>query len=201
MLPARLFAFAALLTIPIPAFAQETEPSEKNNRPSGPTEITSTKSASFNQKTREAVFEGDVQVKDPQFSLKADKLTAILKDAEKAPAQPVATGTAPNGAKQAGPSGLEKAIAEGKVVIFAERPGEDPSETARYVARSEKAIFDARTGDMTLIGWPQVQQGINTHIATEKGTVMIINQAGKLLTNGRSKTVIQDKAETPKNER
>src|SRR6187402_1156609 len=47
-------------------------------KPKGQTEITSLE-ATFDQKTREAVFLGNVIVKDPEFDLKCDRLTAFLK--------------------------------------------------------------------------------------------------------------------------
>jgi hypothetical protein len=60
--------------------------------------------------------------------------------------------------------------------------------------RSQKAIYNAKEDAVTLIGWPQVTQGINTHIATEEGTRMILYRDGRLQTFGPSRTVIQDKS-------
>jgi hypothetical protein len=44
--------------------------------------------------------------------------------------------------------------------------------------------------EATLTDWPQLQQGINNHISTEKTTVMVLNRDGRLNTTGGSKTVI-----------
>lgn len=186
---ASLVSSSALAQEASPSPAEETKAPEA---PKGPTEIVSTVEASFDQKTRKAIFIGEVQVKDPQFTLRCEKLTAYLKNEKSAPepkTKPREDGTE---VPSPGASGLEKATAEGKVIIVAERPGEKEGETTRYVARSARADFDAKTGDMKLTGWPQVQQGINTHVATEADTVMIINRDGRMQTNGRSKTVIQE---------
>lgn len=174
------------------ADAEEATPTK------GPTEITSTKEAAFDNKTRRAVFIGTVRVKDPQFTLTADKLTAILRDNDAAKAAGAASpagspARTKNGAP--GASGLERAIAEGNVVIVQEKPGEDGGPAKRYVGKAERAEFEAATGEMTLTGWPQIQQGINTQIATEASTVMILNRDGRMKTEGGSKTVIQEKAD------
>jgi len=199
---ASLASFSAFAqeSSPPPAATSGTASAEAPASPKGPTEIVSTVEASFDQKTRKAIFIGDVHVKDPQFNLRCEKLTAFLKNEKSAPepeAKPREDGSV---VPSPGASGLEKAIVEGKVVIVAERPGEKEGETTRYVARSARADFDAKTGDMKLTGWPQVQQGINTHVATEADTVMIINRDGRMQTNGRSKTVIQEepKEQLPK---
>src|SRR4051794_31452427 len=47
--------------------------------PKAPTEITCVKETTFDEKTRVAVFLGEVKVNDPQFKLSCDKLTAYLK--------------------------------------------------------------------------------------------------------------------------
>jgi len=52
-----------------------------------------------------------------------------------------------------------------------------------------------------LSGWPQIQQGINNQIATEEGTVMILNRSGRMQTVGASKTVIAESSEAPASRR
>src|SRR5215210_7828973 len=97
----------------------------------GPTEITSTKEATFDNKTRQAMFTGNVQVKDPEFTITCEKLTAFLHDtaaskaaaAPKTSAPPAASRSKGNGGGTAG--GLDRAVAEGKVTIIQEKPGEN----------------------------------------------------------------------------
>jgi len=166
----------------------------KSNSNADPTEITATTEASFEQQTRKAVFMGNVRVKHPQFTLTANKLTAFLKKEalpnQAKPAEttgPVKTPDLPGGG-----SGLEKVIAEGEVVIIQDKPSANGGAPTRYVAKAARAEYESATGNVTLSGWPQVSQGINTQVATEESTVMILNRDGKMITSGGSKTVIQD---------
>jgi len=156
------------------------------------TEIIATHEASFDQQTRQAVFIGNVKVKHPQFTLTAQKLTAILKKEAlgahpKSGESPVHTPDLPGSE-----GGLEKVIAEGEVVIIQDKPATDGGTPTRYIAKAARAEYDTATGNVTLSGWPQVSQGINMQVATESSTVMILNKDGKMTTSGGSKTLIQD---------
>jgi hypothetical protein len=71
-----------------PAKAPKTEKKSK-----GETEITALE-GTFDQKTREAVFIGDVVVVDPEFNVKCDRLTAFLKNEKEAAANPAAASAA-----------------------------------------------------------------------------------------------------------
>ena len=85
--------------------------------------------------------------------------------------------------------------------VFADPPGPSPSPTPPPVlstGRAQKAIYDAKDESVTLIGWPQITQGVNTHISTEEGTRMILYRDGRLKTYGGSRTIIQDKSEANK---
>src|SRR5581483_4162452 len=157
----------------------------------GPTEITATKEATYDEKTRMAVFTGDVHVNDPQFKITCDKLTAFLREqatSSHAAASPAASPTpkpkaspaaSPRGGGSTGTgSGLKSAIAEGHVVIIQDKPAANGEAAQHNVGKCQRAEYNADTGDVTLIGWPQVQQGINMQVATEEGTVMIMNKDG-----------------------
>lgn len=139
------------------------------NRPKGSiTEITAQKDATFNEKENKAIFTGDVRVKDPAFLLSCDTLTVLLLKDRK---------------------GIDRAIAEGNVVIVQQT--DNPSEKGA-VGRARQAVYVPSKGDVTLIGWPEVQQGINRHVATDQSTRMIMNRDGRATTEGASKTVITD---------
>jgi hypothetical protein len=45
---------------------------------------------------------------------------------------------------------------------------------------------------VTLSGWPEIQQGINRHIAANESTRMVLNRDGRATTEGASRTVITD---------
>lgn len=148
-----------------------------------PTEITATKETSFDERSRVVIFVGEVKVRDAQFNLSCDKLTVHL------------SRTTTNAEGEESGGGMDRAIAEGGVIIVQEKTNEK-GEVTRYVGKARRAEYVAATGEVTLTGWPQIQQGINQQVATEEGTVMILNRDGRLKTIGGSKTVIKDSSES-----
>ena len=190
---------------PSPSATPETKTADSAAQ-KPPTEITATKEATYDEKTRKAVFTGDVHVNDPQFKITCDKLTAFLREqaasgkAAASPSPRPAASPKPSPGKTASPNGgggLQRAIAEGNVIIIQDKPGVDGNPPQHNVGKCQHADFDADSGDVTLSGWPQVQQGINTQIATEQSTIMIMNRDGRTMrTKGASKTVIQDQSDS-----
>ena len=174
---------------------------KKPKEASGPTEITA-QEASFDQKANQAVFAGDVIVKNPEFNITCDKLTAFLRNekAAAAPAGVVKPAATPVPAKAApkGPNtgGLEKVIAEGSVVITQEKLDSEGN-VSRSVGRGRRATYEASTGDVILTGRPELQQGINACVATDDSTVITLNREGRMKVTGPSKTVIRDAPENP----
>jgi len=144
------------------------------------TEITCTGEASFDAQTNTAVFLKDVKVTDQQFTLIANKLTVHFKKIEKE-----AESTKPS------VGGMECVVAEGHVVITQEKVDEKTGEKTRYVGRAAKAVYDAEKGTITLSGWPQIQQGLNTQVATAEETIMVLDRAGRMHTKGPSQTMIK----------
>jgi lipopolysaccharide export system protein LptA len=138
----------------------------KNSR----TIIESEDGASFENASNSADFTGHVVVDDPQFHLTCEKLHVVLRPDRR---------------------GLEKVVASGSVIITQEKKNEN-GDVVKSVSKSGKATYDASTGDMTLEDWPQIQQGINNQIATEKTTVMVLNSKGHSRTIGRQRTMIVD---------
>jgi lipopolysaccharide export system protein LptA len=167
------------------------------DRSKGPVEITAKQSADFDSRNRTAVFVGSVKVVDPQFTLTADKVTALM-----------------NRSQDGG--GLNQADAEGNVFIVhlnepkpaaspsptqqAGRQGQatpspSPQQPVRSTAKAEKAVYVAKDGSVTLTGWPEVTQGNNTHIATEPGVKMVLYRDGRMKTYGSTRTLIQDRTQ------
>ncbi|MEY2529159.1 MAG: hypothetical protein QOJ05_1249 [Verrucomicrobiota bacterium] len=135
----------------------------------------------FDSAKSTGVFTGHIVVQDPRFQIQGDKLTIFLSS------------------KQS--EGLDRAIVEGNVGVVREKPATEGGEPTRMVGRSDKAVYTAKNGNFELTGNPRVQQGLNIHVATSPETVMILNEAGQLQTNGPSRTEIRQapKAEeTPK---
>jgi lipopolysaccharide transport protein LptA len=138
------------------------------DRPKGSkTEISAQQEASFNDKESRATFSGEVRVKDAAFLLSADRLTVFL-DKNR--------------------SGIARAVAEGNVVIVQQTDGKEQG----AIGRARRAEYVPATGIVTLIGWPEIQQGINRHIAASESTRMILNRDGRATTEGASRTVITD---------
>lgn len=138
------------------------------NRPKGSkTEITAQNEATFNEKENRATFVGEVRVKDVAFLLSADRLSVFLNKSR---------------------SGIERAVAEGNVVIVQQTEGGEKG----AVGRARRAEYIPSAGVVTLIGWPEIQQGINRHIAANENTRMILNRDGRATTEGASRTVITD---------
>lgn len=137
------------------------------------TEITARNSATFDNATSIAEFEGSVVVKDPQFNLFCDRLKVTMAKDRKELQLVEAFGNGP-----------------GSVVIVQDTTDENGKPT-HSKGWAEKAIYNPATGDITLTGWPKVQHDINTQIATEEKTIMILNRDGKMTTTGGSKSTIQ----------
>ena len=172
-----------------------------------PMEIRASKQTEFDEETRTAVFLGEVTIKDPQFNVSCDKLTAVFKkigqpekaapaykapeggerkDAEKKPAEK----------KEGGAGGLKSVTAEGNVVFTQDKVDEKSGEVTRSVGKAAKAEYDAASGNLVLSGWPQIQQGSNTQVATSEKTIMTMNRDGRRMkTEGPCTTIIQEKPE------
>jgi lipopolysaccharide transport protein LptA len=134
------------------------------------TEITADRQATFDNATSIAEFEGRVIVRDPQFTLFCDRLKVTLSKDRK---------------------GLHLAEAFGNVSIVQDNTDE-AGKVVKSIGRAGKAVFEPASGNVTLTLWPQVQHGINNQVATEEGTVMVLNRDGRSRTTGGSKTVIVD---------
>jgi lipopolysaccharide transport protein LptA len=154
---------------------------ENKNAPKGPTEITARDDAQFDVQSRTAIFNGSVKVVDPQFTMTSDKLTVRLNREEEG-------------------GGLSDAEAQGNVYIVHLNQGNPGEQPTRSTGKSERALYDAKSGAITLLGWPQITQGVNTHIATEPGVKMLLYRDGRMKTYGSSRTVIQDRSEPNKRE-
>lgn len=155
------------------SFDESSEPpSEGQTKAKEPakTEVTSENEATFNNKTNIAEFFGRVTVKNDQFDLLCDHLVVILRKDRR---------------------GMEHGEAIGNVVITQDNVDADGKVT-RSVGRAGRASYNPYTGDVVLTDWPQLQQGINNHIAVDKNTRMTLNKDGQSTTVGHSRTIIVD---------
>jgi lipopolysaccharide export system protein LptA len=85
---------------------------------------------------------------------------------------------------------LERAIAEGEVVIVQERVN-DQGEVERSVGRAQKAVYESTTDTIALYGWPRVDQEHkrNSIVATSAETVMTMTKKGDVDIQGPMKAV------------
>jgi lipopolysaccharide export system protein LptA len=182
----------------------------------GPTEITAKEEVDFDANAHTAIFVGNVKVIDPQFTMTTDKLTVWMnkqedgggiKDAQadgnviivhvnqsKDKTQTADGSASPRTTPVANTAVTPSATTFGNASVFGS-PSPNPSATPPVLdtGRAQKALYNAKQDAVTLIGWPQVTQGMNTHIATEEGTRMVLYRDGRLQTFGPSRTVIEDK--------
>jgi len=147
------------------------------------TTISSKKGAYLDSKAYMATFTGSVSVVDARFSLTCDKLTAFFVRPSVESAGEVKG--------ESGRSGLDKAEAEGDVIIIQDKVGEK-GEVERSLARAQEAVYDSQTGNITLSGWPQVEQKQNVTMAAEESTVIVLNRKGKLEVLGHSKSILRN---------
>jgi lipopolysaccharide export system protein LptA len=184
----------------------------------GPTEITAKEEVDFDANAHTAIFLGNVKVIDPQFTMTTDKLSVWMNKQEdgggikeahadgnviivhvnqaKNNGQTADAGASPRTSPIANSAPTPQSTTFGNASVFAQ-PGASaspgPTPPVLDTGRAQKAIYNAKQDAVTLIGWPQVTQGVNTHIATEEGTRMVLYRDGRLQTFGPSRTVIEDK--------
>ena len=176
-----------------------------SQKPEGATEITAQKRLVFDPKESKAVFTGDVAVVDPRFNLNCEVLTAFIKKAEPkiqpqtANKQELTTSKtespSPASSSSASPApkssgGLERAIAEGDVIIVQERVN-DQGEVERSIGRAQKAVYESITDTISLYGWPRVDQEHkrNSIVSTGADTVMTMTKKGDVDIQGPMKAV------------
>ena len=181
--------------------------SENDSSNKGPTEITAKDEVQFDASSRMAIFSGSVKVIDPQFTMTADKLTVWMnkqedgggiRDADAEGNVIIVHANPQKNTAQGEPGASPQTSPVANTAIFPQAaasasPGASPV-VVLDTGRAQKALYNAKQDAVTLIGWPQVTQGINTHIATEESTRMILYRDGRLQTFGPSRTVIQDKS-------
>ena len=97
--------------------------------------------------------------------------------------------------------GLEKAVAEadpGKLVHIVQEKKEPNGTVSRSVGEGRMAVYVTATEEVTLTGMPWIQQGLNTVVALDETTVMVLTKDGRMSVQGPHKSVIKDSgAEKP----
>lgn len=171
--------------------------------------ITARKSAFFDANRGYGMYVGDVRARHPQMYIECEELELYMAKQEggaigeskpkPAPAAPAVKDSdiLSPAAKKSGSEGssIEKADARGPMVLIEKMTAEGELQ----VGHCKHLIYDGKTGNSTLLEWPQVQAGNKLHKATEPGCVMVIDQKGLLTTTGGHQTIIlQGDDATPK---
>lgn len=172
-------------------------------RPKGPTEITA-HDALFDSRDYLATFNNEVRVTDPEFGLSCDRLTVNMKKpVPKGEAKPAEKNAAKPGAKGDANSGIERAVAEGNVIITQDKKdvGRDPEQ---YEGRGRRAVFENKTGTLTLTGRPRIAQSVNgvvlkEIITLEDSAVITLHRSGKIEVKGLFKSTLHDSADLNQN--
>lgn len=167
--------------------------------------ITAQKSAFFDANRGYGTYVGDVKARHPQMYIECEELEihmakregGLLESKPKALTNTKDTDilAAPTKKKGADAPPIERADARGPMVTV-----EKISETGELqIGHCKHLIYDGKTGNTTLLEWPQVHAGNKLHKATEPGCVMIIDQKGMLTTKGAHETIIlQGENATPR---
>jgi lipopolysaccharide export system protein LptA len=156
-----------------------------------------------------SVFQGNVKANHPDFDIDCEELEIHMKkSAKSAAAAPTAPSTAaidptkqtanpttnPTPAPAEAQSGIEKAIAKGPLVTIIQKA---PDGSIK-IGKGRHVTYDGKTGDITLRGMPQIQDGNNTIIATSPDTVLVITADSKIRTMGPHQTRLDQANQQPK---
>lgn len=114
-----------------------------------------------------STFHGNVNLNCDRFQMKADKVVAKMGNADS--------------------NGMEKVVGEGNVTV--RMLGED---APGFTGSGNRAIFDPATETITLQGWPKVEEGPKSLVASSADTeIRIDTKTNRLTTTGSTKTLIR----------
>lgn len=187
-----------------------------DKKPTGPVEITAHE-ATYDKNTNVAFFTDDVVVKHPEFGLSSDRLTVTIKSsfmknldqpdpkAKPPEANPKAPADKTKPAPGGGTGAIEKAVAEGHVIVTQTKLDTNGAEQL-YTGKAERLVYESKSDTVKLYGWPKITQsagGVVTQqiVAREQGCVITLDRAGKIDVKGYHTITLQDAAEAGRNQR
>jgi hypothetical protein len=165
--------------------------------------ITAQKSAFFDANAGYGIYTGNVKARHPQMYIECEELEIWMAKQDPNAKPKASAPTAkdsdilaiPSTKDDSVSSGIEKADARGPMVTV-EKIAENGE---LQIGHCKHLIHDGKTGNSTLLEWPQVQAGNKLHKATEPGCVMVIDRKGTLTTTGGHETIIlQGEDATPR---
>ena len=151
-------------------------------------------SGRFGEEYQAVIFEENVVVANPEFTMTSDYLTAFFRKSTE-------PGSADTPGDQA--NRLDRAVATGEEVIVRKTIADGELQ----VARSRKATFiasdpnvEGTVDEVVLEVWPRVQRGNNLIVAKSKDTVIILRR-DEMIVNGPVRTeIIGGSGLTPESE-
>lgn len=187
------------------------DPQAAQQAKTGRTEITATKSAYFDANTGVGIYRGNVRARHPNAYIECEELEIHMEKKKagpdgkkKAPAKSgdadilasrsekksAGTASAIPGSQE---SGIDMAYARGTMVTIEKF---DENGELQIGHCNEVAIYEGKTGNITLRGWPSVQRGSKLLEAADPRCVIVIDQAGRLKADGGvfRTTLIDEKA-------
>lgn len=200
--------------LPVGPQPQRLQPLQLDDRHSarqaktGRTEITATKSAYFDANTGIGIYRGSVRARHPNAYIECEELEIHMQKQTTGPdskkkvskagdsdilasrSEKKAAGAPTIGGQE---SGIDIAYARGTMITI-EKFDEDGELQIGHC--NEIAIYEGKTGNITLRGWPSVQRGSKLLEATDPRCVIVIDQAGRLKADGGvfRTTLIDEKA-------
>lgn len=163
----------------------------------------------FDPNTGILIYTGNVRARHPQFYIECEELEVHLdtKDSkggkpevakEEKPAtpnrlDPVKSGGAGKAGQSSRQSSVKKAIATGPMVRI--EKANDQGDLQRAFCRH--AVYDGKSGVITMRDNPQVQTGNVMQVATTPDTVMTFDEKGNFNSNRRTRTVILSEDNAP----
>ncbi|MBP7950764.1 MAG: hypothetical protein KA004_14020 [Verrucomicrobiales bacterium] len=207
--------------VPVPP---KKEPPPKGPKKKAPAPLTiDANELLFRQDSKVAVFKGRVKLRSPQMDIDSEELEVLFKDGafdgDKEGGEGAKPGTPPADGKNAQPGApkppasgavpgagtgnetktdedkIEKAWARGRgsVVTIVRR-----SPQKLTVCKCGEAIYEAKTGNLTLKQNPEIQEGGKAIYALDPGTILILDKEGTLQANGRVGTrAVEEKNAKP----
>jgi len=179
------------------------DPQAVQTAKAGETVITATKSGYFNSESSTGIFTGNVKARSPQMSIDCEELEIHMlkttpgtasKKANAVTDSDIVVPDADKKKKGGLPAGnrIDVAYARGTMVTIEKRTEDGEIQVAHC---NQEAIFDGKTDEITLRGWPQVQRGNKFMEATDPRCIIIIDQKGRLTAKGGlfRTTLVDDK--------
>lgn len=136
-----------------------------NAASSGKIDVQSDRQADYDQANNKVIFTGKVELNSAAIRLRAERVEVFMKK---------------------GGGGMERVEASGNVLMRTQDTASGPGQ----MASAGRALYNLKTGEITLSDWPKIQETGKSHISTAASTKMYMFTDGRLRTDGPNRTLI-----------